>query len=404
MRYLLYVLISFLFMGCAEFDALLQPVKQNETALNDAMQKTPQQAVSQKLSHQMKVVNLKIASKPIEQRIEESSVRGISSIENSLSEEIPGISEVVEFEHENFDEVLDLFVNNCKTSVTRKLYGSLCDNALHVSDKKVFIKENFRLYKVVNEQSSDGILTGYYEPELHGSLTKHGQYIYPLYEKPKPTDIYTSVLNSENNATTLGSLTREEHNELNTPVLCYVDDKVEAFFLEIQGSGRIKLDTNETMFVGYSGNNGKQYASVGKYMIDKGYMNPSHMSLQDIKWWAKKNPDKLDEVLNFNQRVIYFKKRDSTSVTGSLGIPLTPMRSVAVDSKYIPLGSMLLIDAKDYKHSIKNIVFAQDRGAAIKSAVRADLFTGYGQSAYAIAGNLKAKLKMWIFLPKNELR
>jgi membrane-bound lytic murein transglycosylase A len=404
MRYFLYILISFLVSGCAEFNELLQPLKQNEVSLDDEVKTDSHQKATQKLSHQLKVVNLKIASKSIDQRIEESSVGSSSSVANELSQEIPGLSEVVEFEHENFDEVVNLFVNNCKTSLTRKLYGSLCDNALHVSDKKVFIKENFRLYKVVNEQSSEGVLTGYYEPELHGSLTKHGKYIYPLYEKPKPIDMNMSIFGSDNNISIPNFLTREEHNELNTPVLCYVDDKVEAFFLEIQGSGRIKLDTNETMFIGYSGNNGKQYASVGKYMIDKGYMSANHMSLQDIKWWAKKNPDKLNEVLNYNQRVVYFKKRDSTNVTGSLGIPLTPMRSVAVDSKYIPLGSMLLIDAKDYKHSIKNIVFAQDRGAAIKSAVRADLFTGYGQSAYAIAGNLKAKLKMWIFLPKNELR
>jgi membrane-bound lytic murein transglycosylase A len=347
MRYVFYILIPFLFMGCAEFNALLQPQKFNNQ----------------------------------------------------------DVSEVAEYDHENFDEVLDLFVNNCKTTATQKLYGNLCENALHVSDKKMFIQDNFKLYKVSNEQSTDGVLTGYYEPELFGSMTKHDQYIYPLYSKPKYLNSRVKGINQENNSSVLEPMTREQHNNTNTPVLCYVDDKIDAFFLEIQGSGRVKLDTNETLYVGYNGNNGKPYTSIGKYLIDKGYMSANHMSTQEIKLWAKRNPDRVDEVLNHNQRVIYFKQRAATDgVRGSLGIPLTPMRSVAVDSQYIPLGSMLLIDAKDYKHTIKNIVFAQDRGAAIKSAVRADLFTGYGQEAYAIAGNLKAKLKMWIFLPKNEVQ
>lgn len=415
-------------MGCAEVDTLLKPedtsVQQQNSSLQKQQQLQPsksttttkeqslndqQPVLKHKESHQMRVVNMQIASKTIQQRIDESSHKtfnSVNSVENALdsSEELPGISEVVEFDHENFDEVLDIFVNNCKTAVTRKLYGSLCDNALHVKDKKVFIKQNFKLYKVVDDKRSDGVLTGYYEPELHGSLTKHGKYIYPIYEKPKSFDLYSNVMGSDTNTSEVHSFTREELSTLNLPVLCYVDDKIDAFFLEIQGSGRIKLDTNETMFVGYSGTNGKQYSSIGKYMIDKGYMSANHMSLEDIKWWAKKNPDKLDEVLNHNQRVVYFQRRSSNNVTGSLGVPLTPMRSVAVDSRYIPLGSMLFIDAKDYKHSIKNIVFAQDRGAAIKSAIRADLFTGYGKNALAIAGNLKAKLKMWIFLPKNEVR
>ncbi len=328
------------------------------------------------------------------------------NLESNNSSELPkniaNISELVQFDNENFDEVVDVFINNCKSPTTRKMYGSLCDNALHVSDKELFIKKNFKLYKIMDEQKDEGTLTGYYEPELHGSLTKHDEYIYPLYAKPaEPSFIRVTPQSIDLNSTKFNN-SRAQHNNLKLPVLCYVDDKVDAFFLEIQGSGRVKLDTNETLFVGFSGTNGHKYTSIGKYLISKGYMSPNHMSLEEIKLWARQNPDKLDEVLNQNERVVYFKKRDSQKVTGSLGIPLTPMRSVAIDSAYVPLGSMLLIDAKDQKHAIKNIVFAQDRGAAIKSPIRADLFTGYGKQALSIAGNLKAKLKMWIFLPKDR--
>ena len=263
----------------------------------------------------------------------------------------------------------------------------------------------YQWWSLKNINKYEGVLTGYYEPELHGSLTKHDKYIYPVYQKPlKSGGMESAVVNTETNSSTTQNNSRADVNNLNTPALCYVDNKIDEFFLEIQGSGRVNLDTNKTLYVGYNGTNGQKYTSIGKYLIAKGYMSQDHMSLQDIKAWAHKNPDKIDSVLNQNERVVYFKQRDSTNVTGSLGVPLTPMRSVAVDSAYVPLGSMLLIDAQDYAHSIKNIVFAQDRGAAIKSAVRADLFTGYGKEALAIAGNLKAKLKMWIFLPKVQMQ
>ena len=358
--------------------------------------------VKPKMIHPMKIVNMQITSSPL--AYVSKNISGFDTNISELPQNLGNISELVQFDNENFDEVVDLFINNCKTATTKKMYGSLCESALHVSDKKVFIKKNFKLYKIVDEQKDEGTLTGYYEPELRGSLTKHGKYIYPIYTKPpnmNHADI--NILNSETNSSIYDN-SRAQHDNMNLPALCYVDDKIDEFFLEIQGSGRVKLDTNDTLCIGYSGTNGHKYSSIGKYLIAKGYMSPNHMSLDDIKIWAQKNPDKIDEVLNQNERVVYFQKRDSNHVTGSLGIPLTPMRSVAIDSAYVPLGSMLLIDAKDNKHSIKNIVFAQDRGAAIKSAIRADLFTGYGKQALAIAGNLKAKLKMWIFLPKAEVR
>ncbi len=321
---------------------------------------------------------------------------------SDLGQNFANINELVQFDHENFDEVVTIFINNCKSPTTKKMYGSLCENALHVSDKELFIKKNFKLYKIVDEQKDEGTLTGYYEPELHGSLSKHDQYIYPLYAKPTGFKFINIATQMQDINSTKYNNSRAGHSNLNLPVLCYVDDKVDAFFLEIQGSGRVQLDNNETLFVGFGGTNGHKYSSIGKYLIAKGYMSANHMSLEDIKLWAKEHPEKLDEVLNHNERVVYFKKRDSKNVTGSLGVPLTPMRSVAIDSAYVPLGSMLYIDAKDQKHSIKNIVFAQDRGAAIKSPIRADLFTGYGKKALSIAGDLKAKLKMWIFLPKDR--
>ncbi len=430
MRIFFYFIIAFYFVGCASTVEEVKPVEpsvakkvikapelkqvevKEQTKIQELQPITVAKAEIAKVeavkiakvpTHAMRVKSMQIKSSPLEY-----VSKDLSKTDNTISElpqNTSNISEVVQFDNENFDEVVDIFINNCKSATTRKMYGSLCDSALHVSDKKVFIKKNFKLYKIVDNQKDEGVLTGYYEPELHGSLTKHDKYVYPIYQKPlKTASVESSVVHTEANSSTTQDNTRADLNALNTPTLCYVDDKIDAFFLEIQGSGRVNLDTNETLYVGYSGTNGQKYSSIGKYLIDKGYMSANHMSLEEIKAWAHKNPDKIDNVLNHNERVVYFKKRDSDNVTGSLGIPLTPMRSVAVDSAYVPLGSMLLIDAQDYKHSIKNIVFAQDRGAAIKSAIRADLFTGYGKQALAIAGNLKAKLKMWIFLPKVQVQ
>ena len=325
-----------------------------------------------------------------------------------------GFEELEGFEDENFDEVVDTFSKNCQSKKSQELYGSLCMDALHVSDKKEFIKENFDLYQITKEEGDTGVLTGYYEPELNGSLTSHDEYVYPLYAKPSDMyDIdfgafYPELKNYKLHARIEGKkvlpyYTRAQSREMNASVICYVNDRVDAFFLEIQGSGRVRLDNNETLYVGYGGNNGHRYSSIGKYLIETGEMKAGKASLGAIKEWAKNNPQKVDDLLNQNARMVYFKKR-GTDVRGALGVPLTPMRSAAVDSSYIPLGSMLYIDAKDRYHSIDRVVFAQDRGAAIKSAIRADLFTGFGQKALDVAGNLKAKLKIWIFLPKVGVR
>ena len=410
MRIVFSFLIAFFFF---DFMAFANEVKAQKSSVTENVVKTqkdvnvsviqPVYISKVKSTSLMRIVDMQIRSSPLEYVSHD-----LSSADNNTTElpqNLANMSEIVQFDKENFDEVVNLFINNCKTAVTRKMYGSLCEKALHVDDKKVFIKNNFKLDKIVDNHKDEGILTGYYEPQLRGSLTKHDKYIYPLYQKPtKVESIASAIFKIDINGSVIQENSRANRNNINSSVLCYVDNKIDEFFLEIQGSGRIDLDTNTTLYVGYAGSNGQKYSSIGKYLIAKGYMNANHMSLEAIKTWAKQHPEKIDEVLNQNQRVVYFKKRDSDIVTGSLGVPLTPMRSVAIDSAYVPLGSMLFIDAKDYNHSIKNIVFAQDRGAAIKSAVRADLYTGYGNQALAIAGNLKAKLKMWIFLPKTELK
>lgn len=163
----------------------------------------------------------------------------------------------------------------------------------------------------------------------------------------------------------------------------------------------MSLTNGETIFIGYDNQNGHNYRAIGRYLVEIGALDIDNVSLQSIRAWLKNNPSRVDEVLNYNDSVVYFREKENPAV-GSLGLPLTPERSIAVDRRYIPLGSMLYLSAKVKDKSVNKIVLAQDTGGAIKGEIRADLFLGHGEEAMSIAGRLKSPLKLWILLPKNQ--
>ena len=312
---------------------------------------------------------------------------------------------------DKFSEILPLFQKNCLSKKAQKLYGNLCNKSLHVKDPKKFFSDNFELYKVTTEKSDTGLLTGYYEASLNGSKKKHGKYSYPVYKVPKDlievklSSIYPELSKYRLRGRLDGNklipyFKRKDAKQLDADVICYVDDKISLFFLEVQGSGRIILDNNKTIYVGYADQNGYKYRSIGKYMIDKGYIKKEDISMQSIRKFLETHPNKRDEILNYNKSMVFFREKNKPA-TGALGIVLTPMRSIAVDRSKIPLGGMYFFKA-DTKKDLKGAVFAQDVGGAIKGAIRADLFCGYGDKAEKLSGSLKAPLKLWIFLPKRE--
>lgn len=325
------------------------------------------------------------------------------------------------WEKEDYSAVVGSFIENCKSGKTKKIYGELCIRALQVSDSKLFLMDEFVPYKISTQSSEkNGLLTGYYEPQLRGSLTKKEPYIYPVYETPNDmltidlAEQYPELKGYRLRGRVVGNKVipyyqREDVQKadaqnsplLNSKIICYVDSKVDLFFLEIQGSGRVSLDSGETIFVGYSDQNGYKYSAIGKYLVDADEIPAEKISLQSIKEWLRLNPERVDEVLNFNKSMVFFKQKKN-SATGALGLVLTPSRSVAVDPKYIPLGSMLYLEAIVKDKLLSRVVMAQDTGGAIKGRVRADLFLGYGAEAEAEAGELKAPLQLWIFLPKSS--
>ena len=343
---------------------------------------------------------------------------GCSKDPKVLFEELPRTylvqseySELPDFEDENYEEVLRAFINNCESEKAQKIYKELCSSALESKNAKEFATSNFTPYSI---DSKEALLTGYYEPELHGSYVKSSRYKYPIYNTPRDLvsvdlgSLYSKLGDYRLRGRLKGNklvpyYSRLELNgrEVDSEAICYCDSKIDLFFLEVQGSGRVKMDSDETIYVGYDDQNGHPYKSIGKYLVERGEIPQEDISLQSIRTWFELNPSRVDEVLNHNPSVVFFKQR-KRGASGSLGLELTPLRSVAVDPKYIPLGSALYLSAESDKVDFKRVVFAQDTGGAIKGSVRADMFLGFGGDAGKIAGELKAPLKLWIFMPKTK--
>ncbi|WP_297434776.1 murein transglycosylase A [Sulfurimonas sp.] len=324
-------------------------------------------------------------------------------------------SELPALQKNNFQHVLDDFINNCRITKAQKIYGSLCQEAKNISNAKEFLLNNFEVYRVYKKNGvNEGLLTGYYEPELQGSLTKSSVYKYPLYCTPKDlvsvdlSAIYPELKHYRlrgrlegNRVVPYDSRAEIKRSDINSSVICYCKSKIDRFFLEVQGSGKVILDNNKTIYVGYANQNGYKYSSIGKYLIKNGDISANNISLQSIRAWLEAHPKKIDTVLNQNKKMIFFAKR-SQGATGALGLQLRAKSSVAVDSQYISLGSMLYLSSNFKNRKIDKFVFAQDVGGAIKGPLRVDYFLGSGEAAMQTAGKLKAPLKMWIILPKEE--
>ncbi|MEA1915965.1 MAG: murein transglycosylase A [Campylobacterota bacterium] len=334
------------------------------------------------------------------------------SLQKSSFDELPNWNE------QEFSQIFNAFKKSCSVKKTFNKYPKACEiattcNSSTCKDKQHFFENYFSPY-IINDNES-GMLTGYYEPLLHGSRAKSSKYRYPIYKRPKDLvevslgSLYPELSKRKYRGRLVGNkvvpyYSRANIKEHQSEVICYVDDEIELFFLEIQGSGRVKLDSGETIFVGYNNQNGHPYRAIGRYLINKKKISREDMSMQAIYKYLKNNPDEVRPILNYNPSVIFFSE-NKTPATGALGVELTPKHSVAVDRKFIPLGTLLYVDSynKHQKVDINRVVIAQDVGGAIKGAVRADMFFGYGDDAMKSAGVMKEKLKLWMLLPKESI-
>lgn len=272
------------------------------------------------------------------------------------------------------------------------------------------------------------LFTGYYEPSLKGSLVKEGEYIYPIYSKPddlievprggfsgKYKGTPASGARRINKNKLVPYYTRSEINRLkgyekHAKPLVWVNNRIDRFFLEIQGSGRVELKQGGTLRVQYHTKNGRPYRSIGRYLIDKGEIAKEDVSMQSIRKWLEDNPSRVDEVLNHNPSFVFFREGNSGPV-GCLGVEVTQMRTIATDTSTFPKGALCFMETtvpswnsrEDniawQNHSV--FVLNQDTGGAIKGPGRADYFCGNGHYAEIAAGYMKQTGRLYFLALKK---
>lgn len=318
------------------------------------------------------------------------------------------------FYDDDLNLALEVFKKACEKSSKKELFKDVCNNSYNSTNGKSFFTNNFTPKVLVSNTGDKGLITGYYEPLLKGSRIKTDIYKYPVYKTPK--DLIT-IKNKKKyphfkqfrykakikNGRYVPYDTRAEIEEDNDfDIICYVDDFIDLFFLQVQGSGRVLLDSGELINVGYANQNGRKYSSIGKKLIDDGHLEKEEVSLQTIRAFLKQNEDKIDEVLNYNQSYVFFVEKEQTA-TGSLNVPLVAKRNIAVDRKYIPLGMPVFLETTNPKtqEPINKLVIAADTGGAIKGEIRADYFFGYGKDARELAGLMKEEGRLFMLIPND---
>jgi len=290
-----------------------------------------------------------------------------------------------------------------------------------------YIRKNYTFYK---SSAKKVLYTGYYEANLKGSLTQSDIYKYPLYRKPE--DLYRIDLSkfpfyhkynglpeilrgrlSKDNLI-LPYYTRKEIDsekklaEKNLEIV-WVDNVIELFFLQIQGSGIIHLDTGETLRVNYAESNGHAYQAIGRLLIDKGLLSKENVSMQSIRNYIEKHPEQMEQIFNYNPSYIFFRKVDEGPI-GSIGVPLTPFRSIATDRHLFPKGAICYIKTRlplfDENNKVKewklfqSFVLNQDSGGVIRTPGRVDLFTGNGKKSELIAGHINQNGNLYFLIKK----
>jgi peptidoglycan lytic transglycosylase A len=287
---------------------------------------------------------------------------------------------------------LKVFRNTCR-DMNDPDWRALCAFAADDPDPRAFFELFFR--PVMIEDGEPTLFTGYFEPELTGSLQPSARFQHPVYAMPLEAQLSRPWL-------TRREILEDRAIDGQGLEIAWVDDPVELFFLQIQGSGRIKLPSGRTIRVGYSGSNGHEYRSIGAELVRRGIYAAHQVSAQVIKNWVKRNPFEGRELLYHNPSYVFFREVSEVPADrgplGAMNRSITTMRSIAVDPAYVPLGAPVWIE-KDGKEPLRRLMIAQDTGSAIKGAQRADVFFGTGHKAGLKAGKLRDPGRMMVLMP-----
>ena len=384
-------------------------------------------------------------------------------------------SDLPGWEQDDFKGVADALSQNCvrlkkmpadreigvaDLQITAGLWHGVCDmfhaliadqgNSATASQIKAVIMPHFTPYLVRGVDGEMGKFTGYFEAELRGSLRADDRFKYPLYGVPP--ELVRLNLGNFDSALQGNFITGKVEGNGFVPYdtrkmiesgsladkgldFVYSDDPLDVFLLQVQGSGRIRLPDETYLRVGYAGDNGHSYRSIGRYLIKQGHLQPHQASWQGIRRWIEANPTQQSALFAQNPRFIFFRQIKGEGPLGAFGVPLTAERSLAIDPKFVPLGQLIWVDtvapyrsppqssnqstssnpsmddpkppkANDTEISrdpqpFQRLMFAQDTGNAIKGAVRGDVFWGFGDAALAIAGRMNSQGRYWILVPKK---
>lgn len=299
----------------------------------------------------------------------------------------------------------------CAAAANLSLSGGAADDAA-----RQFFESYFIPYAAANNTISEGLFTGYYEPQLNGARQPGGAYVTPILARPadlvmvdlgrfrpawRGERIAGRVING--NLTPYDTRAAIEHDALarNRVALAWVDDPVDAYFLEVQGSGRIRLADGSVMRLGYDGQNGHAYVAIGRLLVERGEMSLDDVTQAAIRAWIKSHPREGAALMDENPSYVFFKEQKADGPIGAEGVVLTPGRSLAVDRAFIPLGVPLFLDIADKTGRLQRLMVAQDTGGAIRGPVRGDVFWGFGPAAEEKAGSMRDKGVYYLLLPKT---
>ena len=348
----------------------------------------------------------------------------------------PGIGKAIEWDKvkgwqdDRHEEAWPALINNCLALSKKRSWQEICEaipetETITNETAKQFFETWFTPHLLHGEGGkSKGLITGYYEPLLFGSKTKSSRYQFPIYEEPDSLltielgNLYPDLKGKRvrgllNGKKVIPFYSREEI-ESNRKLLAghellWLDDRDDVFFLQIQGSGRVQLDNGKIVAAGYSNQNGHPYVAIGKILLERGELESDEISLFTIRQWLIDNPHQAENLLNENPSYVFFILREDPDKgpIGSLNVPLTPERSIAIDPKLVDLGTPIWLETNlpgKPDQNYKRLVIAQDTGGAIRGPLRADLFWGMGNDAEQSAGIMKEQGSMIVLLPNSKQR
>ena len=322
--------------------------------------------------------------------------------------------------------VFGALLASCRSLERQAQWQPICNSARSVDDKSAaalrsWFEAQFRPWALVNPDGSrSGLITGYYEPILKGSRQQSRGYAHPVFGPPEDmivvelAELYPELKHLRLRGRIEGRklvpyYSRAEwtpqESKRSPEALLWIDDPIDFFFMQIQGSGQVQLTDGRRVRLNYADQNGHPYRSIGRWLIERGELKAEQASMQGIKNWAKANPSRLAELLNANPSLVFFRELpvEGSGPQGAMGLALTPERSLAVDPRHVPLGApiWLATTRPNSEQALTRLMLGQDTGGAIRGVVRADFYWGSGSDAGNQAGKMRQQGRMWVLMPRG---